>query len=120
MISPVSGTSILMNDMLEVFHILAELPFHFAVPKCHLPGHKLPCQAPHSLNLLSEAARTDGEGIERGWASFNGVASSTKEMGPGSRHDTLDDHMGHHNWRKNVLMGKLLQRRLKIARFQST
>ena len=27
-------------------------------------------------------------------------------MGPGSRHDTLDDHFGHHNWRKYVSLGK--------------
>ena len=27
-------------------------------------------------------------------------------MGPGSRHDTLDDHFGHHNWRKYISLGK--------------
>ena len=37
---------------------------------------------------------------------MNRVANSTKEMGPGSRHDTLDDHFGHHNWRKYILLGK--------------
>ncbi|KAG5635682.1 hypothetical protein H0H81_010420 [Sphagnurus paluster] len=38
--------------------------------------------------------RTDGEAPKRGWAAVNAVTSSTKEMGPGSRHDTLDDHFG--------------------------
>ena len=76
------------------------------IPKCHCPMHKLPCQAPHSLNFKSGVGRTDGEGIERSWAEMNRVANSTKEMGPGSRHDTLDDHFGHHNWRKYVSLGK--------------
>jgi Kyakuja-Dileera-Zisupton transposase len=77
----------------------------FGVPKFHIPAHKLPCQAPHSLNLMLGVGRTDGEGIERNWAEINAVANSTKEMGPGSRHDTLDDHFGHHNWRKYVGFG---------------
>ena len=68
--------------------------------------HKLPCQAPHSLNFKPGVGRPDGEGIERSWAEMNQVANSTKEMGPGSRHDTLDNHFGHHNWRKYVSLGK--------------
>ena len=50
--------------------------------------------------------RTDGEGIERNWSEINRVANSTKEMGPGARHDTIDDHFGHHNFRKFVGLGK--------------
>lgn len=49
--------------------------------------------------------RTDGEAPERGWAAMNGLATSTKEMGPGSRRDTLDDHFGDYNWRKVISMG---------------
>lgn len=78
----------------------------FGIPKFHGPGHEFKCQAPHSLNLMPGVGRTDGEGIEREWSEFNAVANSTKEMGPGSRHDTLDDHFGHHNFRKSVSMGK--------------
>ena len=36
----------------------------WGIPKCHCPMHKLPCQAPHSLNFKSGVGRTDGEGIE--------------------------------------------------------
>ena len=54
--------------------------------------------------------RTDGEGIERNWSEINRVANSTKEMGPGARHDTLDDHFGHHNFRKLVGLGKYQSR----------
>lgn len=95
---------------------MLELPSHlqlsesmsirYGIPKCHCPAHKLECQAPHSLNLMCGVGRTDGEGIERSWSELNGIANSTKEMGPGSRHDTLDDHMGHHNWRKYADLGE--------------
>ena len=50
-------------------------------------------------------ARTDGEAPEQGWSDTNGVASSTKEMGPGSRRDTLDDFFGDYNWRKVAQLG---------------
>lgn len=78
----------------------------FAVPKFHLPPHESKCQAPHSLNFKPGAGETDGEGIERNWAMTNGAAASTKEMGPGARHDTLDDHCGHGNWQKLIGLGE--------------
>lgn len=77
----------------------------FGIPKFHGPAHELKCQAPHSLNLMPGVGRTDGEGIERNWSEMNGVASSTTEMGPGSRHDTLDDHFHHRNFQKYIGMG---------------
>ena len=78
----------------------------WGIPKCHCPMHKVSCQAPHSLNFKTGVGRTDSEGIERSWAELNRVANSTKEMGPGSRHNTLDDHIGHHNFRKYVGLGE--------------
>lgn len=79
----------------------------YAVPKFHLPPHEEKCQAPHSLNFKPGAGETDGEGIERNWGvTLNGAAPSTKEMGPGARHDTLDDHCGHANWQKLVNLGQ--------------
>ena len=57
-------------------------------------------QASFSLNFTPHVGRTDGEAPERGWAATNAVANSTKEMGPGSRQDTLDDHFSDYNWRK--------------------
>ncbi|KAF8176561.1 hypothetical protein BJ912DRAFT_1024344 [Pholiota molesta] len=70
------------------------------VPKFHLPAHVLECQTSFSFNLVPGVGRTDGEAPERGWSEINAVATSTKEMGPGSRRDTLDDHFGARNWRK--------------------
>ncbi|KAM6489208.1 hypothetical protein JOM56_015378 [Amanita muscaria] len=77
-----------------------KLSITFAVPKAHLPVHQDSCKIKYSFNLLPRVGHTDGEAPERGWAAINAVASSTKEMGPGSRRDTLDDHFGDYNWRK--------------------
>jgi hypothetical protein len=77
----------------------------YLVPKFHLPAHVAKCQIDYSFNLVPGVGRTDGEAPERGWAAANGVAMSTKEMGPGSRRDTLDDHFGDYNWRKIANIG---------------
>ncbi|KAJ7459117.1 hypothetical protein B0H11DRAFT_2160606 [Mycena galericulata] len=87
----------------------------FIIPKLHIYGHKLLCRLLFSLNWIRGSARTDGEGIERPWANIGPVATSTREMGPGSRLDTLDDHWMHWNWQKLVGLGQLLLKRLLNA-----
>jgi hypothetical protein len=77
----------------------------FLVPKFHLPAHRLACHSSYSFNLTPCVGRTDGEAPERGWSSTNALSSSTKEMAPGSRRDTLDDHFGDMNWRKVCGLG---------------
>ncbi|KDQ26060.1 hypothetical protein PLEOSDRAFT_169869 [Pleurotus ostreatus PC15] len=94
-----------MAALPEAMRLPEGLAPYFAIPKCHCLAHKQECQTPHSLNLMPGVGRTDGEGIERDWAALNPVANSTKEMGPGGRHDTLDDHIAHHNWRKLAGLG---------------
>ncbi|KAJ7026597.1 hypothetical protein C8F04DRAFT_1267965 [Mycena alexandri] len=89
--------------------------FAFVIPKMHIHSHTLACQVLFSLNFLSGAGQTDGEGIERPWANLGGVATSTREMGPGSRHDTLDCHLHYWNWTKLTSIGKLLRRRYNNA-----
>ncbi|KAJ7846838.1 hypothetical protein B0H14DRAFT_2583881 [Mycena olivaceomarginata] len=86
---------------------LVQALMRFVIPKLHIYEHKL-----FSLNYLLNAVRTDGEGIERPWANIGPVATSTREMGPGSRHDTLNDHWGHWNWQKLVGLGDLLKKQL--------
>lgn len=76
----------------------------YLIPKFHLPAHIPLCRFLFSFNFTPRVGRTDGEAPERGWAASNGAAASTKEMGPGSRLDTLDDHFGDQNWRKIALM----------------
>ncbi|KAG1844094.1 hypothetical protein C8R48DRAFT_750896 [Suillus tomentosus] len=94
---------------------LATTMFMFGIPKFHASAHDDRCAIPHSLNLMPGVGRTDGEGIERNWAEINRVANSTKEMGPGARHDTLDDHFGHHNWRKFVGLSLSLRKKFITA-----
>jgi hypothetical protein len=87
-------------------NIIFQIMF-FVVPKLHIYGHQIMCQLQFSLNWLWGAGRTDGEGIERPWAHLGPVATSTRDMGPGSRHDTLDDHLGHWNFVKQLGLGRL-------------
>ncbi|KAG0698889.1 hypothetical protein DFH29DRAFT_1016887 [Suillus ampliporus] len=85
----------------------------FFVPKFHLPAHIEQCQTSFSFNFKSGVGRTDGEAPERGWANINPVASSTKEMGPGARRDTLNNYFGDSNWKKIVGLGSTMLRKMK-------
>ncbi|KAJ7813172.1 hypothetical protein B0H13DRAFT_1665675 [Mycena leptocephala] len=79
--------------------------FAFVIPKMHIKAHILACQRVFSLNYLSRSVQMDGEGIKRPWANLSGVATSTREMGPGSCHDVLDCHLHHWNWCKLIGLG---------------
>jgi hypothetical protein len=92
-----------MPECLQFDHEARQITF--LVPKFHLPAHILACHIAYSFNLTPNVGRTDGEGVERGWASLNPLATSTKEMGPGSRRDTIDDHFSDANWKKFVGLG---------------
>ncbi|KAG1893035.1 uncharacterized protein F5891DRAFT_1131406 [Suillus fuscotomentosus] len=78
----------------------------FLIPKFHLPAHITKCQTSFSFNLIKGIGRTDGEAPERGWADINPIATSTREMGPGSRCDTLDNHFNDWNWKKICAMSE--------------
>lgn len=78
----------------------------YLVPKFHLAAHILDCRNKFSFNYAPGVGRTDGEGVERAWAEINALATSTREMGPGLRRDTLDSHLGDANWRKMTKLGK--------------
>ncbi|KAL0567221.1 hypothetical protein V5O48_014767 [Marasmius crinis-equi] len=93
--------------------------WQYAVPKLHIQGHIRKCQEEFAFHLLPGTGQTDGEGIERHWASLGPVATSTKETGPGHRRDILDDHFGHWNHDKVVGTGPLLRKRRQNAREQS-
>lgn len=75
------------------------------IPKFHIGGHGPACQMTFSFNCLQYMGRTDGENIERGWAWLNPVSLSTREMGPGTRHDALDDQWSFWNWRIITRLG---------------
>ncbi|KAJ6517571.1 hypothetical protein DFH09DRAFT_940379 [Mycena vulgaris] len=87
----------------------------FLVPKFHLPAHIEACNLRFSFNLTRYVGWTDGEAPERGWANANPLATSTKEMGPGSRRDTLDDHFNDWNYKKILGLGKTMLERTDDA-----
>ncbi|KAF6743804.1 hypothetical protein DFP72DRAFT_993649 [Ephemerocybe angulata] len=90
----------------------------FLVPKFHLPAHVEACRVKYSFNYAPGVGRTDGEAPERGWAASNDLAYSTREMGPGSRRDTLDDCFGDHNWVKVTRLADALHEKATEALIQ--
>ncbi|KAJ7049781.1 hypothetical protein C8F01DRAFT_1092981 [Mycena amicta] len=94
---------------------LEKYRLQFGLPVWHAAAHEASCQAANSLSHAVGVGRTDGEGIERTWAVLNPIAYSTKEMGEGHRHDTIDDKVDHINFEKNVKEGDTLARKLIIA-----
>ncbi|EMD32328.1 hypothetical protein CERSUDRAFT_68683 [Gelatoporia subvermispora B] len=89
--------------------------FRFLVPKFHLPAHQESCQNEYSFKLTPHVANTDAESPERGWAFIDPLVSSTREMGPGSRRDTLDDAFSFYNWMKICRLPLSLLRKIKEA-----
>ncbi|KAI0691764.1 hypothetical protein BC835DRAFT_1256150, partial [Cytidiella melzeri] len=100
-------------------HLQFEIPengdLRYAIPKFHFRAHKHDGHDQFSLNLMPGVGQVDGEEIERNWSRHNQVAYSTREMGPGSRHDTLEDHFGFANWQKFVDIAFAIRRKLKDA-----
>jgi hypothetical protein len=96
-------------SLLELVRVhMIMLFFIFVIPKMHIHGHTLVCQLLFSLNLILGCAQTDSEGIECPWATIGGVATSTRNMGPGSRHGVLDCQWSYWNWQKMVGIGMFL------------
>ncbi|KAJ7811528.1 hypothetical protein B0H14DRAFT_3150721 [Mycena olivaceomarginata] len=61
----------------------------FLILKFHLPAH----------------IEMDSEMPECSWADTNPLVRSTKEMGPGFRQDTIDDHFNDWNHKKIIVLG---------------
>lgn len=52
----------------------------------------------------------DREEVERFWWKNDAITSSTREMGPSSRQDAVEDNMGFINYQKKISLGTLLYR----------
>ncbi|KAJ6488184.1 hypothetical protein C8R47DRAFT_978857 [Mycena vitilis] len=89
--------------------------YMWLIPKFHLPAHIEACNILYSFNLTPYVGQTDGEAPERGWANANPLAMSTKEMGPGSRRDCLDDHFNDWNHKKIIALGRVMLERIQKA-----
>ncbi|KAF7318628.1 hypothetical protein HMN09_00374100 [Mycena chlorophos] len=94
---------------------LDDYDIQFTLPVWHAAAHEVSCQMSHSLSYATGVGRTDGEGIERTWSVLNPMGFSTKEMGDGNRHDTLEDKVDRINFDKNANQGDVLARKLLIA-----
>jgi hypothetical protein len=94
---------------------LSNLEISVAIPKFHLPAHGSQCWSLYSMNFLEFWARVDGEAIERLWSTTNPIATSTREMTPGARHDFLEERLGASNFRKIIELGTSLAKKLRIA-----
>lgn len=77
----------------------------FVIPKLHILGHLVKCQDSFNLLYTLGAAMSDMEGIERIWSGSGLLGTSTREMGPGSQQNTIEDYWHNWNWRKNVSQG---------------
>lgn len=86
--------------------VIPEGELRYVIPKYHFHGHRSLGHNRFSLNLMPGVGRTDGEKIGRSWAQHSRTAASTREMGPGSQHDTLEDHFSWSNWMKYSTMGE--------------
>ncbi|KAJ7147717.1 hypothetical protein C8R43DRAFT_1129633 [Mycena crocata] len=84
----------------------------FLIPKFHLPAHIEACNILFSFHLTRYVGMTDGEAPERGWSNLNPLATSTAEMGPGLRRDTINDAFNDWNHKKRIGLGKWLVQRM--------
>ncbi|KAJ7698905.1 hypothetical protein B0H17DRAFT_1158229 [Mycena rosella] len=97
----------------ELHLVLDQSRVWFKVPNFHLPPHKPACHSPFSFHFMWGAGQTHRETVEQNWEFTNGAAASTKMMGVGARHATLEDLFGFHNWRRLVSWRGTFTKRMK-------
>ena len=78
----------------------SDLQLDIGIPNWHVNGNGTFCRNNYSLNYLPGVGRTCGEDVEISWSQTNALAPSTREMGPGARKETLNDHWIGWNLRK--------------------
>ncbi len=81
---------------------------HFALPIWHGDVHEVPCKTENLLSYQAGGTKGDGECPECGWGALNPFSWSTKQMGPGARHDDLECKIDNYNYLKNVSLGEYL------------
>ena len=77
-----------------------ETVVEFAIPSWHINAHGADCRADFGLSFRDGVGRTCGEEVEVAWAGTNPLGPSTREMGPGARHETLNGQWGGLNFRR--------------------
>jgi hypothetical protein len=80
----------------------------FVIPSWHINAHGADCRADFGLSFRDGVGRTCGEEVEGAWAGTNPLGPSTREMGPGARHETLNGQWGGLNFRRILNFRKFL------------
>ena len=91
-----------MEEFPEHMRISEGVKVGVGVPSWHINGHGKKCQDDYNLGYMKGTGRTCGEEIETSWLHTNALGASVREMGPGARHETLNDHWNGWNYRKVV------------------
>ena len=91
-----------MSNFPESMRINPATKVDFAIPSWHINGHGERCRRDFYLGYTRGAGRTCGEEVETTWSSTNALAPSVREMAPGARHETLNDHWNGWNFHKIV------------------
>ena len=87
----------LYGDLAEVCNI--------AVRIFHVYAHNAQCQYAYSPRHKTGFGLCDGQNMERLWSYLGKFSSSTKEMSPGNRVDTLTDALIHYALKKSTKLG---------------
>ena len=96
-----------MTEYPEEMRLPSDLEVEVGIPNWHVNGHGMECQNNLLISYIPGVGRTCGEDVETSWAHTNSLAPSTREMGPGARRETLNDHWNGWNFRKIVGFRKL-------------
>ncbi|KAM6501762.1 hypothetical protein JOM56_001739 [Amanita muscaria] len=104
-----------MEEFPAYMRLRSGTEINVGIPSWHINGHGAACRSNFSLGYMKGMGRTCGEEIETSWAQTNALGTSTREMGPGARHETLNDQWGGFNFRKITGFRVLFLKRLKEA-----
>ncbi|KAH6888247.1 hypothetical protein BKA70DRAFT_1443241 [Coprinopsis sp. MPI-PUGE-AT-0042] len=86
-----------------------------AIPSWHINTHRSDCQVNYALMYREGNGRTCGDEIEGTWDHTNSLGTSVREMAPGARHETLNDHFSGYNFQKIVGLRKNLLKKMQEA-----
>ena len=85
-----------------------ETKVEFVIPSWHINAHGADCRADFGLSFRDGVGRTCGEEVEGAWAGTNPLGPSTREMGPGACHETLNGQWGGLNFRRILSFRKFI------------
>jgi hypothetical protein len=100
-----------MSDFLEHMQINPATKVNIAIPNWHINnGHGQKCRSDFCLIYTKGAGRTCVEEVEMTWSLTNSLVTIVREMAPGARHDTLNDHLNGWNFCKSgwLSIGKVI------------